>query len=142
MKIEINTFINRPPADVFSYISNFENNPKWQGGMVDAWFTTDPPLRIGSTYSQIAVFLGRSIESTFKVTDYQAGRLVKASSEVSTFPITFTRIVAAENGGSRVTAIVEGDASGIFKLAEPLLVNKVKKSIHKDYANLKKILEN
>ena len=142
MKIEISTFINRPSADVFAYISNFENNPKWQGGMVDAWFTSEPPMRVGTSYSQVAVFLGRRVESTFEVTEYQAGRLIKAKSIVSTFPITFTRIVDAENGGSRVTAIVEGDASGIFKLAEPLLAGKVNKSIHKDYENLKKILGN
>jgi len=141
MKVENAIHIDRPPADVFSYISNFENNPTWQGGMVEAWFTTEPPLRSGSIYSQVARFLGRRIESTFKVVDYQPGRLIKTTTVESTFPITFTRIVEPEDGGSRVSAIVEGDASGLFKLAEPLLAKRVRSSIDKDYKKLKDILE-
>lgn len=133
--------ISRRPSDVFSYISNFANNPKWQGGMVEAYFTTEPPTRVGSEYTQVARFLGRHIESTFKVIEYEPGRLIKATTVASTFPITFTRIVEPEKSGSRVTAIVEGDASGVYKLAEPLMTKKVRASVTKDYQRLKKILE-
>ena len=137
MNVNADIHINRPPADVFSYISNFENNPKWQSGMVEAWFTTEPPLCKGSMYSQVARFLGRRIESTFEVIDYQPGRLIKATTIKSTFPITFTRIVEPENGGSRVTAVVTGDASGLFKAAETLVPKRVRASIDKDKKKLK-----
>jgi hypothetical protein len=40
-----------------------------------------------------------------------------------------------------VTAIIEGDASGFFKLAEPLLARMVQRSVVSDYQNLKQILE-
>jgi hypothetical protein len=40
-----------------------------------------------------------------------------------------------------VTAIIEGDASGFFKLAEPLLARMVQRSVNSDYRNLKRILE-
>ena len=133
--------ISRRPSDVFSYISNFVNNPKWQGGMVEAYFATEPPIRVGSEYSQTARFLGRNIESTFKVIEYEPGRLIKATTVTSTFPITFTRIVEPEESGSKVTTIVEGTASGVYKLAEPLMIRKVRSSIEKDYQRLKKILE-
>ncbi len=36
IKVYANIKINRHHQEVFDYISNFENNPKWQGGMVDA----------------------------------------------------------------------------------------------------------
>ena len=142
MKVDVSIFIDRPPADVFAYISNFENNPKWQSGVIDAWFTTDPPLRRGSRYMQVASFLGRRIESTFEVIEYQPGRLVRATRVAGWFPITLTRKVEPQNGGSRVTAIVEGDAGDIFKLAEPLLFKKLNASVEKDVHTLKKILEN
>jgi uncharacterized membrane protein len=54
LKIEVDMFIKRPSQEVFDYISNFENNPKWQGGMVSAEFTSDAPLQVGSTYVQEA----------------------------------------------------------------------------------------
>ena len=66
---------------------------------------------------------------------------MKASSTSGSFPITFTRMVEPIDGGTRVTAIVEGDARGFFKLAEPLLARMVRRSVDSDYRNLKRILE-
>jgi uncharacterized membrane protein len=141
IKVETTVHINRPPQEVFAYLSNFENNPKWQSGMREARFTSEEPLRLGSTYEQVASFLGRPVLSTFEVITYESGQMVKATSTSGSFPITFTRMVAAEEEGTRVTAIIEGDASGFFKLAEPLLARFVQRSVDNDYANLKKILE-
>ena len=67
--------------------------------------------------------------------------MVKAASTSGTFPITFTRIVEPSGQGAAVKAIVEGDASSFFKLAEPLLSRMVKRSVDADYQNLKRILE-
>ena len=139
--IKTNININRSASEVFAYISNFENNPLWQSGMKEAKFTTTGTVRIGSTYAQVASFLGRRIESKFEVIAYEPNRMVKATSTSGTFPITFTRIVEAKAGGCVVTAIIEGDASGIFKIAKPFLNWMVQKSVDGDYTNLKKILE-
>ena len=139
--VEINVEIGAPPDKVFAFISNFENNPTWQGGMIEAHFTSVGALQVGSTYSQTAHFLGKQIESRFEVLEFEPGHLVKASTVTSTFPITFTRIVNPIPVGSAVTAIVEGDATGLFKLAEPLMARKVRKSVAKDYSTLKEMLE-
>jgi uncharacterized membrane protein len=141
IRVETSVFVRRPPEQVFAFISNFENNPEWQSGMVAARFTSEGPLGVGSTYTQVAKFLGRRVESTFEVIAYQPGRMVKATSTSGSFPITFTRFVEPQEGGCQVTAIVEGDASGFFRLAEPLLAGMVRRSIKADYVNLKAMLE-
>lgn len=141
IKVSTTITIARSPAEVFAFISNFENNPRWQSGMVAARFTSEGELGVGTTYVQEARFLGRRVESTFKVLDFEPGHLVKATSTTGSFPITFTRIVEPHGGTCRVTAIVEGDASGFFKLAEPLLKPMVARSVREDYKNLKGILE-
>ncbi len=141
IRIETEVYIKRPPEEVFDYISNFENNPMWQNGMVSAEFTTEGPLRVGSTYVQEAKFLGRPVHSNFTVIAYEPGQMVKATSESGSFPITFTRMVEPKDGGTLVKAIVEGDAGGFYKLAEPLIARMVKRSIDGDYTNLKAILE-
>ena len=134
--------INRPSNEVFNYISNFQNNPQWQNGMIECRFTTEPPLRVGSTYDQIAKFLGRKIISTFKVEAYEPGRMIKASTVSSSFPITFTRMVEPlTDGSTKVSAIIEGDSTGFFKLAEPLMKRMVQNSVSNDYVKLKEVLE-
>ena len=141
IKIVTEVNISRPSNEVFAYISNFENNPQWQSGQVSATFTSGGPLRVGSTYDQVARFLGRTIVSEFEVLEYEPGRLIKASSTSGSFPITFTRIVEPSGYGAAVKAIVEGDSSGFFKLAEPLMARMVQRSVDSDYQNLKRILE-
>ncbi|MDX1416223.1 MAG: SRPBCC family protein [Candidatus Promineifilaceae bacterium] len=139
--VNISIDINRSPEEVFAFLSDFENNPQWQNGMKVCTWTSAPPLRIGSTYEQEASFLGRSIFSHFEVIAYEPGQLVQATSPTGTFPITFTRSVAPSGSGTRVKALIEGDASGVFKLAEPLMAPLVRKSIAADYARLKELLE-
>lgn len=144
IQVKASVHIRRSPEEVFAYLSNFENNPKWQSGMVSARFTSPGPLRVGSTYSQEARFLGRPVLSEFDVIEYEPGRRVKITSSSGTFPITVTRFVEPDgdgDGGTRVSAIVEGDASGVYRLAEPLLRSIVQRSVQGDYERLKRVLE-
>jgi carbon monoxide dehydrogenase subunit G len=134
--------IRRTPEEVFAYLSNFENNPKWQSGMISARFTSSEPLQVGSTYSQEARFLGRPVISEFEVVEYVPERKIKITSTSGTFPITVTRLVEPDGeGGSRVSAVVEGDASGVYRLAEPMLKLMVQRSVRGDYERLKSVLE-
>jgi uncharacterized membrane protein len=141
IKVEAKITIERAPDEVFAYLTNFENNPLWQSGMVTARFTSDPPLGVGSTYTQVAKFLGRRVDSTFAVVDFEPGRLVKITSTSGSFPITVTRTVEPAGSGSLVRAAIEGDASGFFRLAEPLMRRLVQRSVTADYDRLKEILE-
>ena len=42
-RVAIDITIRRPPEEVFAFISHFENNPQWQGGVVKAWLTSPGP---------------------------------------------------------------------------------------------------
>ncbi len=140
MEVTTSVDIAAPPEEVFAYLSEMENNPKWQSGMVSARWTSDGPIGVGSTYDQVATFLRRKIDSTFEVEAYQPDRMIRASSTASSFPITFTRMVEPTESGTKVTAIITGDASGFFKLAEPILRMMVQRSVDGDYRNLRKVL--
>jgi uncharacterized membrane protein len=134
--------IVRPAAEVFAYISNFENNPKWQGGMRSAAFRTAPPLRVGSEYDQTASFLGRPVDTRFRVTALQPGASITIESIESTFPIKVTRRVEpVGEGRSRVSAHIEGSPGGLMRLASPLVRRIAQRSVTSDYRRLKALLE-
>lgn len=139
---EIDIVIDRAAADVFAYLRDLVKNPDWQNGMKSCEWITPPPLGVGSRYLQKAGFLGREINSTFEVIEYEAGERIKAATIESTFPITFARSVTSISATStRVQAVIEGDSSAVFRLAEPLLAPLVRRSIRKDCARLKVLLE-
>jgi uncharacterized membrane protein len=137
----IDTIINRPSDIVFDYISNFENNPKWQGGMVEAKFTTNGPLDKGATYDQLAKFMGKDVTTSFLVTEFEPGKKIKIQSVASSFPITVTRMVENMGEQTRVQAVIEGDPAGFYKIAKPMLKWMVQKSVTADYKKLKGLLE-
>ena len=133
--------IMRPPEEVFAYITNFENNPNWQNGMKSCKFTSEGPVGVGTTYEQVASFLGRTIQTTFEVTEFEPNRRIKFVSRQSTFPLRIVRAVEPIEAGTHVHAEIEGEPTGILKLLGPLLDGMVTKSIQKDYAKLKLLLE-
>ncbi len=143
-KVESEIFIHGPAAEIFAFISDPHNNPQWQAGMQSCRVTSDGPLGIGSSYHQIARFMGREIISNFVITAFEPGRLIRGETVESTFPISFTRIVEPHNSreGSIVKAIVCGDASGFIQLLNPMMNMMVRRSIKADYRRLKELFEN
>ena len=141
-KTVVDIDIMQPSDEVFAYITNFENNPKWQNGMKSCKFTSAGPLDVGTTYEQVARFLGRTIVTKFEVVEYEPNRMIKFVSRESTFPLRITRSVKPIDGGTRVHAVIEGEPTGfLFKLLGPLLNRLVSRSINRDYAQLKRLLE-
>lgn len=134
--------VDRPTGEVFDFIADAENNPTWQDGMKSCRWTSDGPIGVGSTYEQHAAFLGKSIDSTFEVVAFEPGRSITITTLASTFPITVTRSVEPR-GEDRciVRARVQGDPSGVFRLAAPLMKRMVQRSVRGDYRRLKELLE-
>jgi uncharacterized membrane protein len=135
--------IDRPAAEVFAYLDEVENNTAWLRGMRSCAWTTPPPRGVGSTYDQVAAFIGKEIRTSFEVTAHEPGRLVTITSqEGSSFPLTVTRLVEPRREAScRVTETVESDPSGFYRIGAPLLRLMVRRNIVRDYRTLKRLLD-
>jgi uncharacterized membrane protein len=141
--VEISVEIDRPADEVFAYLDEVTNNTAWLKGMRSCTWTTEPPARVGSRYEQVAQFLGKEIRTSFEVTAREPGRLVTIESrEGSSFPLTVTRRVEPI-GANRCAVVetVEGDPSGFYRVAQPLLRVMVARNIKRDYRRLKTRLE-
>lgn len=140
--VEVTIEVDRPAGEVFAFVADFANNPRWQRGMRECRWTSSPPHGTGSTYEQRARFLGRDVVSTFRVVDHEPGRRVRITSVAGSFPITVTRTVEPIGARrSRVSAVIEGEAGRFFRLAGPLLRPLVARSVRGDYARLRRLLE-
>jgi hypothetical protein len=160
MHVTSNLEVNRPAAEVFRFVADAENNPRWQKGMRSCRWTTTPPIRVGSVYEQQAAFLGKAIASTFEVIRFEPDRSITIRTITSTFPIEVTRSVAPLGADRcRVSASVRGDPAGLFlrrrlpgplgversettkfRIATPLLRQLVQRSVRADYRRLKALL--
>ncbi len=133
--------IDRPPAEVFAFLADMSNNPQWQRGMQSCEWTSPLPIRVGSTYSQRASFLGRPIITEFEVAEYETDGRIRITSTKSTFPLDITRTVEPAGEGSRVRAMIRGEPGGIMGLLAPITKPLAYHSIQRDYRRLKELLE-
>jgi hypothetical protein len=134
--------IARPAAEVFAFLADASNNPRWQRGMVSCEWTSPRPIDIGSTYRQTARFMGRTIRSTFAVTEFEPGRRIRIETIESTFPIQVTRSVTPLGESScRVSAEITGGPQGWMRSLSGLMARRAQKSVDADYDRLVGLLE-
>ncbi len=139
-KLEISTVINRPVEEVFAFLSNPENDPKWRSG-IEVKKTSEGPIGVGATYRTVVTALGRRIEGEIEFTEYEPNRRCATKTKSGPIPVesqwTFERV----EGGTRVDVTLVAEPGGFFKLAEPLLVSILKRQFEADSANLKDLME-
>ena len=134
--------VKAPPEATFAFVSEWSNNPKWQLGMKSCTWTSEPPLRLGSTYDQTASFLGRPIISSFEVVEFEPGAKVRIRTTKSSLPLDITRQVApGPNGGSTITATIRGEPGSLMRIFNPLTKRMVERNVTKDYARLRHLLD-
>ncbi len=133
--------VDLDPVSVFAYWAEWSNNPEWQKGMERCEWTSEPPLRLGSTYDQHARFLGRPIVSSFEVVEFEPDRLVRIRTTKSTLPLDITRRVEpGKSGGTVLNALIKGEPAGLMKLFNGLTARMVRSNVEADYARLKELL--
>jgi hypothetical protein len=134
--------IARPSAEVFAFVSDSSNNPRWQKGQQSCEWTSPPPIGVGSTYQQKARFLGRTLLNRFEVVGYEPGRSITIRSVEGSFPIEVRRSVEPiDPNHTRLRAEIAGEPTGLFRLAAPLVRWFAQRSVDADYDRPKAMLE-
>ena len=129
-----------PASTVFELFADASNNPRWQRGMKSCEWITSAPIDVGSQYRQIASFLGRPVISTFEVTEFEPGRLIRIETIESSFPIQVTRrVTPIDADRCLVTADITGQPPGPDFLA-PIIRSIAQWSVDRDYERLVELL--
>jgi mannose-6-phosphate isomerase-like protein (cupin superfamily)/uncharacterized protein YndB with AHSA1/START domain len=140
-RIERSVVIDRAPEEVFAFVADLRNDPRWNSAIDEVRQTSEGPPGVGTTFRTVAHFLGRRFETPEEVTEYEPDR--KLSTEVTSGPLRFTgsRIVEGVAGGARLTLTVEGHSGGFFGIAEPIFARLAARRLKTELARLKDLLE-
>ena len=141
MRIEESVEINRPLEEVYEYVATPENLPEWAGTVIEKRKDTPGPLLEGSTFTFVGKFLGRKIESPFKVTAHEFPRVHSHKSTGGPLPTEWTLTFEEVAGRTRYTQVAEGEPRGFFGLVGPLLERVGRRQLRTDLWNLKDLLE-
>jgi uncharacterized membrane protein len=135
--------IKAPVSDVFAFISNVENIPRWQSEVVTSKVVSPSPLRSGTRFEEVVRILGRRVSTVCEVTDYQPTKRFGFRSISGTSIAYDGQMQFEPNGrGTHLTLSATFRLKGFWKLAEPLFRFDVRKAISEELKALKSLLEN
>jgi uncharacterized protein YndB with AHSA1/START domain len=133
VKNEHEVVINRPPEQVFGFISDLDNWRQWRPGMQDVEKLTPGPIAAGTVWRLTGDVQGQSIVVTVEVTEYESNRQFgfKTTSGPNQAQDTFTLTPVA--GSTKLNFALE--------LADPALARPAREQWEKDMLILKELLE-
>ena len=139
--VTVERVIGRPRAEVAAYVTDWRNDPTWIGALHEVRLETDGPLAVRSRVARVASFLGKRIEYVNEVAELEPGRRLVMRSVRAPFPMTVTyEFDDAAEDATRVRIRAQGDASGFYRLAGPLLARAVERGIRGDLERLERVL--
>jgi len=144
-RIEASVVINRPVEEVFEFVTNPKNDLLWQSGVLESEQTSEGPMGVGTTLRSASQFVGRRMEGTAEVTEYEPNRKIKYKGTSGPMTVEPSYSFEPVEGGTRVSFVGEGETGGfvkrLFGLADSIVVRMAQRGMETDFANLKDILE-
>jgi carbon monoxide dehydrogenase subunit G len=137
---ENTVMISRPIEEVFGFLSDFENIPKWNYAIVETNKVSQGPVGVGTIYRQIRSVPRRS-EEHFEVTAHNPPRQLEIRGQLGPFPSRLSYVLDAVAEGTRVTNSVELKLRGPGRLLGPVAVPRVRDAVAANLHKLKELLE-
>jgi uncharacterized protein YndB with AHSA1/START domain len=134
--------IHRPVDEVFAFVTNPANFPRWAGALVTAARQTSPgPMRAGATFHQTNKLLFQRFQTEFVVTTYEPPRRFEYKSTAGPIQFFGHYTFAADGEGASFTSVDDTLPSGLLKLLAPLIQPIAQRQIETNLGNVKRILE-
>jgi len=138
-----NVFINRAAEEIFAYMSDIENMVDWSSVIISTRKISPGEMHVGATVRSTIRFLGKWLDITFEVVEYEPNRYLTLKSIAGVTPCLFCyQFEPTEDGGTTVSqGTIIHLTGGVLDLAEPVVTSVVRRQLEHDLLTLKDILE-
>jgi carbon monoxide dehydrogenase subunit G len=132
--------IARSPAEVFAFLSNAENDPRWRSGVLDiARVSGDGGA--GTRYRQgVKGPMGRRIPADVEITESRANDLHAFRATEGPVRPEGRYELSPANGGTRVRFALAAELHGVKKLMSPMVQRTMEREVA-GLDRLKQVLE-
>ncbi len=142
---ESSILIDRMTEDVWKFMADLQNTPRWDPGVLEIRQTSQGALGLGSTLQSVMMFLGRPRTLNLAITEW-GPQAAAAWTICAAFGRGLARYrIEPEGKGCRLTRYVEIEFTGLYRLAEPLINLSGKfgrrSERHEELENVKRLIE-
>lgn len=140
MKFDNVVTIDRPLADVFAYLAQFENVPRWNYAISETRKLTSGPVGVGTRYLQFRTLPSPS-EEEFEVIEYEPHRRLAVDGDLALFHGRVTYTLDYSDGTTTLTNTMDLRASGPMRFVANLGTRSVQSAVAANLGVLKALLE-
>jgi len=141
IRVEHSVVIQRSPEEVFEFIANFDNNSRWQSGILQTRQAPESLTGVGTTVTEVRQFMGRTIDTTGEIVEYEPHSKLWLKSVSGPFDFKGGYTLEPVKGGTKLAVAFDVELSGFFRLAQSLVLRELSKKIESDFKTLKDLLE-
>jgi uncharacterized membrane protein len=129
--------IDRPVDEVFAFLSDFENIPKWNYYVLEVRQLSESPRGVGPIYHQVR----KTDEQDFRIIEYEPHHTVAVKTLPQSSPTLEMRFrLYQEGNATRIRDEWKLDM-GMPAILERLALRRVKSAVAENLAKLKELLE-
>jgi uncharacterized protein YndB with AHSA1/START domain len=135
--------IDRPPDEVFDFLADGTNDPKFSPRVVEIEQVTDGPVRAGTVFRSTVKDAGMKTQREFEITEFERPsriRWAERSKNLVTAKAGGYDLEPAE-GGTRLTVFNELEGHGFGKVIAPLALRAARKDADPFAARIKQAVE-
>jgi uncharacterized protein YndB with AHSA1/START domain len=138
-RAEQTTIVERPPAEVFAFLADAENDAKWRPGVVDISRVAGDG--VGTRYRQgVKGPFGRRIPADIEITELRPNELIAFRAIEGPVRPRGRYELAPADRGTRVRFVLEAEITGVKKLMAPMIQKQMTREVG-NLERLKNVLE-
>jgi hypothetical protein len=140
-RIQGEIVINRPVEEVFDFVADERNEPRYNPRMLGAEKLSPGPIGLGTRFRAEMTSRRRPVEMTIENTGYDRPRRLASTTRLSTMEIGGTLTFDPVAAGTRMQWAWEMAPRGLFKLLTPMVARIGQRQEQRIWASLKRLLE-
>ena len=133
--------IDRPPEDVFAYITNLDNALEWLPAVTHLEQITQGPLSVGTRYRETRQVGDREGQVEMEVTEYDPPRRYAVAFARGGYESTYRYTFEAESSGTRAELACVVSGRGLKRLTAHIVARAMKRFDEGQLASLKAAIE-
>jgi len=133
--------IERSPADVFAFVADISNIPKWQTEVLQSKVLTPGATRVGTRYTEQIKMGSTHVNATCEVVDFVPGSMMGFTASSPAIEYRGRLLVEPWQMGSRLTMTGTARLKGWRKLMQPVMQRELRNVLRNELVTLKTILE-
>ncbi|MEJ1109600.1 MULTISPECIES: SRPBCC family protein [unclassified Kribbella] len=140
MKFTNTITIDRPLSQVFAYLADLENLPRWNYAIGATRKITAGPVDVGSRYLQTRTIPVHT-EEQLEIIEFEPDHRLTIRGSLNSLPAQVTYTLRAEEGATFLTNTVDLQPPRHLKLVAPVATLRIKSAVAANLAVLKRTLE-